>query len=140
MSLSSSPPSSSLPLIAENATVAAVDTPPPTSAGATKRANPFTSRINAPTLTRASLQSTDSVDGFQLAQLSDLDIRLIAQAEIVAILIEHIAHERQSDFKTFLPLFLPKVRRLMQLSPAKRTRYASAEFLERLDREWDMSA
>ncbi|KAI6225101.1 DUF1981 domain-containing protein [Aphelenchoides fujianensis] len=99
------------------------------------RPNPFVSRLNV----KAARPSTDSTDGLQIAQLSDLDLRLIAQSEIVAVLIERIAKEEAPVFRVFLPLFLPKVRRLMKVCPAKRARYACAEFLERLDQEMEIS-
>ncbi|KAI6204147.1 DUF1981 domain-containing protein [Aphelenchoides besseyi] len=105
-----------------------VDTPPPSTPPV--RANPFVSRLNV----KATRPSTDSTDGLQMAQLSDLDLRLIAQSEVVAILVQRVLNEETEVFRVFLPLFLPKIRRLMRISPAKRSRLVCAEFLERLDK------
>jgi hypothetical protein len=101
------------------------------------RTNPFLSRIHS--LKTSGRFSTDSNDGVHISQLSDLDLRLIAQSEIVAILIERVVREDAAIFRIFLPLFLPKVRHLMRICPAKRARVACSEFLERLDQEWEIS-
>ncbi|KAI6208663.1 DUF1981 domain-containing protein [Aphelenchoides besseyi] len=111
-----------------------VETPPPSTPPV--RANPFVSRLNV----KATRPSTDSTDGLQMAQLSDLDLRLIAQSEVVAILVQRVLNEETEVFRVFLPLFLPKIRRLMRISPAKRSRLVCAEFLERLDKEWEITS
>ncbi|CAD5208153.1 unnamed protein product [Bursaphelenchus xylophilus] len=99
------------------------------------RANPFVKKMNI-----KPMNSVESVDGMQKTQLSDLDLRAIAQSEVVAILIERVAAEDTIVFRNFLPLFLPKIRKLMKICPAKRARFACSEFLDRLDKEWEITS
>ncbi|CAD5205761.1 unnamed protein product [Bursaphelenchus okinawaensis] len=99
------------------------------------RPNPFVKKMSV-----KATNSVESADGLQKTQLSDLDLRAIAQSEIVAILIERVAVEEATVFRNFLPLFLPKIRKLMKICPAKRARFACSEFLDRLDKEWEITS
>uniref|UniRef100_A0AC35G4T0 Uncharacterized protein n=1 Tax=Panagrolaimus sp. PS1159 TaxID=55785 RepID=A0AC35G4T0_9BILA len=68
----------------------------------------------------------------QLSQLGDLDLRILAYSEIIALCIERFVSDEKSIFLRLLPILSPITVDFLRIATNLRARNCIADFISRL--------
>uniref|UniRef100_A0A7E4VEJ0 DUF1981 domain-containing protein n=1 Tax=Panagrellus redivivus TaxID=6233 RepID=A0A7E4VEJ0_PANRE len=89
------------------------------------RANPFIAKADSKT-------ALFSSEKLQISQLNDLDVRILAYTEVLALTLERYAADDDATFDSLLPTLSPIVVDFMRVATSLRARNVVADLLDRL--------
>uniref|UniRef100_A0A914PGC8 Uncharacterized protein n=1 Tax=Panagrolaimus davidi TaxID=227884 RepID=A0A914PGC8_9BILA len=94
------------------------------------RANPFFGKMDS--TTRAPSITATTNEKLQLSQLGDLDLRILAYSEIIALCIERFVSDKKPIFLRLLPILSPITVDFLRIATNLRARNCIADFISRL--------
>uniref|UniRef100_A0A914Y2M8 Uncharacterized protein n=1 Tax=Panagrolaimus superbus TaxID=310955 RepID=A0A914Y2M8_9BILA len=108
------------------------------------RANPFFGKMDSTTRapTASSASSCSAVtpnERLQLSQLCDLDLRILAYSEIIALCIEKFVSDETAIFARLLPILSPITVDFLRIATNLRARNCIADFISRLCNDHEKS-
>lgn len=93
------------------------------------RANPFFGKMDSTTRPPSTSVTSEKI---QLSQLGDLDLRILAYSEIIALCIERFVSDDQPNFTRLLPILSPITVDFLRIATNLRARNCIADFISRL--------